>query len=152
MLHETDRYSCGEIGNEGGGIFDFIVFGVDNIQLEVVDVFLELFSSSTVGGGKPVHGFLLDVGISESLFKITFKGSKSPEGLTGESLLSANFGPHGSGSFLHIRQDICNLPVIVIIEGSIDQQIEADRIKPRLGCLWFPIILFGATNTDLHDP
>ena len=126
MLHESDGYYCGKVGDKSGGVFDFIVLGVDNVQFEMIDILLELFSRSDASGGEPIHGFLLDIGIPEGFFKVGFESGESPKGLTGKSLLVVNFGPRGSGAFLHVRQGVCNFPVVIIVEGGIDQKIEAD--------------------------
>ena len=120
-LHNSDGNSSREIGDEGGSVFDFIILSVNNAQLKLVDIFLELFSSGNAGGGKPVHGFLLNVGIPESFLEISFKDSKSPKRLVGKSLLVADFSPHGSRPFLHIRQGIGNLPVVIMVEGMVDK-------------------------------
>ena len=50
-MHNPGGESSGEVRNQGGGIFCFIIFGTDDIQLECVDIFLELFSSVDVSGG-----------------------------------------------------------------------------------------------------
>ena len=115
-------------------------------------VLLELFSSGDAGGGKPIHGFLLDIGISESFLKICFESDKSPKGLVGESLLVVDFSPHGSGPFLHIGQSIDNLPVIIVVEGLIDKEVEADRVQPGLGCFCLSIVLIGASDAYFSDP
>ena len=151
-LHNPDRDSCQEVRDKSGGIFDFIVFGTNNIQLELVDVFLELFSSSDVGGGEPVHGFLLDVGISKGFFKVGFKCDECPEGLVGKTLLVADFSPHGSGPFLHIGQGISNLPVVVMVEGLVDKEIKVNGVQPGLGCLCLSIVFIGASDANLGDP
>ena len=54
---------------------------MDDIQFELIDVFLELFPSGDASGGKLVHGFLLDVGMSEGFFEICFESDESPKGL-----------------------------------------------------------------------
>ena len=51
VMHDPSGDSCGEIRDQGGGIFHFIVFGADDVQLEHIDVFLELFSRIDAGGG-----------------------------------------------------------------------------------------------------
>ena len=102
-LHESNGYPHREVGDKGGSIFDFVVLSMNDIQLELVDIFLELFSSSDVSSGEPVHGFLLDISISECFFKISLKGIESPKGLAGESLLAMNFSPCGSRPFLHVQ-------------------------------------------------
>ena len=49
-MHDPSGDSCREVRDQGGGIFCFIVFGTDDVQLECVDIFLELFSGIDVGG------------------------------------------------------------------------------------------------------
>ena len=102
LLHNPNRDSSGEVGDECGGIFDFVVLGADDVQFELVDIFLELFSSGNVSSGKPVHGFLLDIGSPEGFFKVGFKCNEHPERLIGKTLLVANFSSRGSRPFLHI--------------------------------------------------
>ena len=55
-----------------------------------------------MSGGKPVHGFLGGVDISKGLLEILSEGGEGPKGLVGETLLVADFSPHGSGPFLHV--------------------------------------------------
>ena len=50
-MHDPSGESGREVRNQGGGIFCFIIFSVDDVQLECVDIFLELFSSIDAGGG-----------------------------------------------------------------------------------------------------
>ena len=50
-MHDPSGDSCREVRDQGGGIFRFIVFGVDNVQLEHIDIFLELLSRIDVSGG-----------------------------------------------------------------------------------------------------
>ena len=50
-MHNPGREPSGEIRDQGGGIFCFIILGMDDIQLECVDVLLELLSSIDVSGG-----------------------------------------------------------------------------------------------------
>ena len=50
-MHNPGGEPGGEVGDQSGGIFCFIVFGADDIQLECIDIFLELFSSIDAGGG-----------------------------------------------------------------------------------------------------
>ena len=50
-VHDPGEGSCGEVRNQGGGVFCFIVFGADDVQLERVDIFLELFSGVDTSGG-----------------------------------------------------------------------------------------------------
>ena len=151
-LHDSNGDSGQKIRDEGGGVFDFIVLSMDDVEFKLIDVLLELFSSGNVGGGKPVHGFLLNVGISKCFFKICFENGESPEGLVGKSLLAVDFSPHGSRPLLHIGQSIGNLPVVVVVEGLVDKEIEADRVQPGLGCFCFSIVFIGASNVNLSDP
>ena len=111
-----------------------------------------MFSTGDAGGGEPVHGFLLNVGIPEGFLEICFKSDKSPEGLVGKSLLAADFSPHGSGPLLHIGQGIGNIPVIVMIEGLIDKEIEVDRVQPGLGCFCLSIILIRTSDVNFSNP
>ena len=105
-----------------------------------------------MGGSKPVHGFLLDIGIPEGSLKICLESNKSPEGLVGKTLLVTDFSPHGSRPFLHVGQGVGNLPVIVMVEGLVDKKIKVDRVQPGLGCLCLSIILIGVSDADLSDP
>ena len=50
-MHDPGGDSCGEVGDQGGSIFYLIVFGTDDVQLERIDIFLELFPSINVSGG-----------------------------------------------------------------------------------------------------
>ena len=50
-VHDPSGDSCGKIGNQGGGVFQFVILGMDNIQFECIDVFLELLSRIDSGGG-----------------------------------------------------------------------------------------------------
>ena len=50
-MHDPSGDPCGEIRDQGGGVFHFIVFGTDNVQLERIDVFLELLSGIDASGG-----------------------------------------------------------------------------------------------------
>ena len=152
LLHDSDRDPSREVRDEGGSIFDFIVLSANDIEFELIDIFLELFSTSNAGGGKPVHGFLLDVGIPKGFLKVCFKNSESLEGLVGKSLLVANFGPRGSRPFLHIRQGIGNLPVVVVVEGMVDEEIEVDGVQPGLGCFSLSIIFIRTSDANFGDP
>ena len=69
-MHNPGRDSCREVGDQGGGIFQFVIFSMDNIQLECIDVFLELLSRIDTGGGQPIHGFSGGVGVNEGVFKV----------------------------------------------------------------------------------
>ena len=151
-LHNPDWDSCREVRDKSGSVFGFIVFGTNDVQFELVDVFLELFSSGDVGGGEPIHGFLLNVGISKSFLKVGFEGNESPEGLVGKSLLSADFSPCSGGPFLHIGQGIGNFPVIVMVEGLVDKEVEANGVQPSLGCLCLSIVFIRASDANLGDP
>ena len=46
-MHDPSGDSCGEVRDQGGGIFHFIVFGV---ELERIDIFLELLSGINASG------------------------------------------------------------------------------------------------------
>ena len=150
-LHDSDGDSSREVGNEGGGIFNFVVFGANDIQFKLVDVLLELFSSGNEDGGEPVHGFLLDIGFSESFLKIGLEDDKSPKGLVGKPLLAVDFSPCGSGPFLHVGQGIGNLPVIIVVEGLVDKKVKVHGVQPSLGCLCLSIIFIGASDANLSD-
>ena len=102
VIHDPCWDPSLEIRDKSGSILGFIILGMDDIDLKLVDIFLELVSEVDAGGGEPVHGFLSSVDISKGLFKILFKGVEHPEGLVGKTLLAADFSPHGSGPFLHI--------------------------------------------------
>ena len=78
-MHNPGGDSHREIGDQGSGVFSFIILGVDNIQLERIDVFLELLSGIDMGGGQPIHGFSGGVGVDKGIFKISLElneGSK----------------------------------------------------------------------------
>ena len=49
-MHDSSGDSCGEVRDQGGSIFCFIVFGTDDVQLERIDVFLELLSGIDASG------------------------------------------------------------------------------------------------------
>ena len=49
-VHNPGGEPGGEVRDQGGGIFCFIIFSTDDIQLECIDVFLELFSSVDASG------------------------------------------------------------------------------------------------------
>ena len=49
-MHDPRGDSCGEVRDQGGGVFCFIVFGTDNVQLECIDIFLELLSRIDASG------------------------------------------------------------------------------------------------------
>ena len=105
-----------------------------------------------MGGGEPVHGFLLDVSIPKSFFEIGFESNESPEGLVGKTLLVADFSPRGGRPFLHIGQGIGNLPVIVMVEGLVDKEIKANGVQPGLGCFCLSIVFIGASDVNLSNP
>ena len=69
-MHDPSGDPCGEIRDQGGSVFHFIVFGADNVQLECIDVFLELFSGIDASGGQPIHGFTGSIGVNKGIFKI----------------------------------------------------------------------------------
>ena len=50
-MHNPSGDSCGEVRDQGGGVFYFIIFGMDDIQLESIDIFLELLSGIDSSGG-----------------------------------------------------------------------------------------------------
>ena len=50
-MHDPSGNSCREVRDQGGSIFHFIIFGTDDVQLERIDIFLELFSSVDASGG-----------------------------------------------------------------------------------------------------
>ena len=43
-MHDPSGDSCREVRDQGGGVFRLVVFGVDDIQLERIGIFLELLS------------------------------------------------------------------------------------------------------------
>ena len=43
-MHNPGRDSRREVGDQGGGVFQFVVFSTDNVQLERIDIFLEVLS------------------------------------------------------------------------------------------------------------
>ena len=51
VMHDPGRESCREIGDQGGGVFLFVVLCSNDVQLERVDIFLELFPRVNTGGG-----------------------------------------------------------------------------------------------------
>ena len=72
-MHNPSGESRGKVGDEGGGIFQFVVLGLNNVQLECVDILLELLSRVNASGGQPVHGFSGGVGVYESCLEISLK-------------------------------------------------------------------------------
>ena len=50
-MHDPSGDPCGEVRDQGGSVFHFIIFGTDDVQLERIDIFLELFSSVDASGG-----------------------------------------------------------------------------------------------------
>ena len=122
-MHDPSGDSCGEVGDQGGSIFRFIVFGADNIQLEHIDIFLELLSGFDASGRQPIHGFSGSVCIDKSIFKILLKLGERSKRQGGQSLLAADFCPYGGGSLLHVRQGEGDFSVIVVVQGMIDQEV-----------------------------
>ena len=51
LMHNPGGESGGEVRDQGGGVFHFIIFGADDIQLECIDIFLELLSGIDASGG-----------------------------------------------------------------------------------------------------
>ena len=43
-MHDPSGDSCGEVRDQGGSVSRLIIFGVDDVQLEHIDIFLELLS------------------------------------------------------------------------------------------------------------
>ena len=78
-LHKSYWDPSQEVGNQGGSILGLIVFRSDDVQFKLVDVFLELFSSGDVGGGEPVHGFLLGIDVPKAFSKSVLKVTKVPK-------------------------------------------------------------------------
>ena len=115
VMHDPCQDPGFEIRDESGSVFDFVVLGTNDVQLEPVNVILELLSRVNTGGGQPVHGFLGGVNITKGHLEICLEGSEGLKGLVGKTLLAADFGPHGSRPFLHIGQSIHNLPVVIIV-------------------------------------
>ena len=76
-----------------------------------------------MSGGQPVHGFSGDVGVDEDGLEIGLELGESSERQGSQSLLAMDFCPYGSGSLLHIRQGEGDLPVVVIVQGMIDQEV-----------------------------
>ena len=79
-VHNPGGYSSREVQDEGGGVFDFVVFGSYNVQLEHINVLLELFSGVDVGGGQPSHGFPGSIVVDKGGFEIGLELSKCSEG------------------------------------------------------------------------
>ena len=75
-MHYPGGKSCGEIGDQSGSVLQLVVLCVDDVQLECVDIFLELFSGVDTGGGQPVHGFMGGVGVYKRGFKVGLELSK----------------------------------------------------------------------------
>ena len=122
-MHDPSGNSCGEVRDQSGGVFRFIVFGTDNIQLERVDIFLELFSGIDAGGRQPIHGFSSGVGIDKSIFEILLELSECSKRQGSQSLLATDFCPDGSGSLLHVGQSESDFPIVIVVQGVVDQQI-----------------------------
>ena len=79
MMHYPGGKSCREIGDQSGSVLQLIVLCTDDVQLECVDIFLELFSRVDMGGGQPVHGFMGSVGVYERGFKVGLELSERSE-------------------------------------------------------------------------
>ena len=95
---------------------------------------------------------MLDLGVPESFLEIGLKSDESPKGLVAKTLLAMDLSPHGSGPFLHIGQGIGNLPVVTMVEGLVDQEVEANGVQPGLGCLSFSVLLIRASDVNFSDP
>ena len=102
MVHNPSGESHREIGDEGGSVFQFAIFGSNNIQLEHVDILLELLPRVNAGGGQPVHGFSGGIGVHEGCFEIGLELGESSKRQSGQSLLATDFCPGGSRSLLHV--------------------------------------------------
>ena len=50
-MHDPSGDPSGKVGDQSGGVFCFIIFGADDVQLECIDIFLELFSGVDVSSG-----------------------------------------------------------------------------------------------------
>ena len=122
-MHDPSGDPCREVRDQGGGVFHFIVFGADDVQLERIDVFLELLSGIDASGGKPVHGFSGGVGVDKGIFTILLKLGKRSKRQGSQSLLAADFCPYGSGSLLHIGQGEGDFPIIIVVQDVVDQQV-----------------------------
>ena len=70
VMHDPSGDSCGEVRDQGGSVFGFVVFGADDVQLERIDIFLKLLSGIDMSGRQPIHGFSGGVCVDESIFKI----------------------------------------------------------------------------------
>ena len=101
-VHDPSGESRRKIRDEGGGIFQFVVLGSNNVQLEHVDILLELLSRVDASGGQPGHGFLGGVVVPESCLEIGLKLGEGSKQQGGQSLLVTDFCPNGSRSLLHV--------------------------------------------------
>ena len=119
-MHNPGRNSRREVGDQRGGIFQFVVLSVDNVQLEHVNVFLELLSGIDTSGGQPIHGFWGGVGVDKGVFKIGLELSEGSTRQGSQSLLASDFCPYGSRSLLHVGQGEGDLSIVVIVQGVID--------------------------------
>ena len=90
----------------------------------------------------------MDIGVPKGFFKICFEGDESPEGLVGKTLLVVDFSPHGSGPFLHVGQGVGNLPVVVMVEGLVDKEIQADSVTVRGRGLIFSVVHLPPLTSD----
>ena len=64
----------------------------------------------------------------------------------------ADFGPGGGGSFLPVRQGKGDLPVVVIVQGMVNQEVELDGVHPGLGGFGLSVVFIGTSDTYLSDP
>ena len=101
-MHDPSGEPGREVGDQSGGIFCFIIFGADDVQLERIDVFLELFSGVDASSRQPIHGFSSGVGIDKGSLKVLLKLGECSKRQGGQSLLAADFCPYGGRSLLHI--------------------------------------------------
>ena len=102
MVHNPSGESRRKVGDEGGGIFQFIVLGLNNVQLERIDILLELLSRVDASGGQPGHGFSGGIVVPESCLEISLKLGEGSKRHGGQSLLATDFCPDGSRSLLHV--------------------------------------------------
>ena len=114
-MHDPSRDSCREVRDQGGGIFYFVVFGADNVQLECIDIFLKLLSRIDVSSGQPIHGFLGGVGINKSIFEVLLELGERSKRQGGQSLLAADFCPYSGGSLLHVGQCEGDFPIVIVV-------------------------------------
>ena len=76
-----------------------------------------------MSGGQPVHGFSGNIGVDKGGLEVGLELSESSKRQGSQSLLATDFCPYGSGSLLHIRQGKGDLPVVVVVQGMIDQEV-----------------------------